>query len=295
MLARPAAVKLIHSEALGVDPSMGAMLAARFEREAQATAQLQSPHTVEIYDFGTTEDGTFYYVMELLDGIDLERLVRRFGPMPPERVVHVLQQVCISLDEAHRRGMVHRDVKPANVYLCRHAMQHDVAKVLDFGLVKHRTAPAADDLRLSQTGTIHGTPSYLAPEIARGDTLVDGRADLYAVGCVAYWLLTGRLVFERDTYPAMLLAHATTQPLPPSQDATQGIPPPLDDIVLACLAKEPADRVQSAEHLRSRLAAIELAAPWTEARAAQWWSHHLATEETMPLGTASGRGRTEAG
>jgi serine/threonine-protein kinase len=275
---------------------MGAMLAARFEREAQATAQLQSPHTVEIYDFGTTEDGTFYYVMELLEGIDLERLVRRFGPLPPERVVHVLQHVCVSLDEAHRRGMVHRDVKPANVYLCRHALLHDFVKVLDFGLVKHRAVPATpDDLRLSQTGTIHGTPSYLAPEIARGDGAVDGRADLYALGCVAYWLLTGRLVFERDTYPAMLLAHATMQPLPPSQHATQGIPPLLDDIVLACLAKEPADRVQSAEDLRSRLAAIELTAPWTEARAAQWWSHHLATEETMPLDTTSLHGRTEAG
>jgi serine/threonine-protein kinase len=296
MLARPAAVKLIHSEVLGVDPSTGAMLVARFEREAQATAQLQSPHTVEVYDFGTTEDGTFYYVMELLDGIDLERLVRQFGPLPPERVVYVLRQVCTSLAEAHHRGMVHRDVKPANVYLCRHALQHDVVKVLDFGLVKHRTvAAAADDLRLSQTGTVHGTPSYLAPEIARGDSMVDGRADLYAVGCVAYWLLTGRLVFEHDTYPAMLLAHATNQPLPPSQYSPQTIPPALDDIVLACLAKEPADRVQSAEDLRTRLVDVELAAPWTEAQAAQWWSHHWAAEAAVPSGTAADRRRGRPG
>jgi hypothetical protein len=284
MLARPAAVKLIHGEALGVDPSTGAMLAARFEREAQATALLQSPHTVEVYDFGTTEDGTFYYVMELLDGMDLERLVRRFGPMPPERVVHVLRQVCTSLGEAHYRGMVHRDVKPANVYLCRHALLHDFVKVLDFGLVKHRAGPVTpDDLRLSQTGTIHGTPSYLAPEIARGDATVDGRADLYAVGCVAYWLLTGRLVFERDTYPAMLLAHATVQPPPPSRHVARAIPPALDDLVLACLAKEPADRVQDAEDLRTRLAAVELASPWTEARAGEWWERHLSAQEVLPL------------
>jgi serine/threonine-protein kinase len=284
MLARPAAVKLIHGEALGVEPSTGAMLAARFEREAQATALLQSPHTVEVYDFGTTEDGTFYYVMELLDGMDLERLVRRFGPMPPERVVHVLRQVCTSLSEAHYRGMVHRDIKPANVYLCRHALQHDFVKVLDFGLVKHQAVPVTpDDLRLSQTGTIHGTPSYLAPEIARGDSSIDGRADLYALGCVAYWLLTGRLVFERDTYPAMLLAHATVLPPPPSRHAEQGIPPALDDIVLTCLAKEPADRVQDAEDLRARLAAVELASPWTEARAAEWWKRHLNAQEVLPV------------
>jgi serine/threonine-protein kinase len=287
MLARPAAVKLIHGDALGVDPSTGAMLAARFEREAQATALLQSPHTVEVYDFGTTEDGTFYYVMELLQGVDLERLVRRFGPLPPERVVHILQQVCTSLAEAHHRGMVHRDVKPANIYLCRHALQYDFVKVLDFGLVKHRAMPAApDDLRLSQTGTIHGTPSYLAPEIARGDTTVDGRADLYALGCVAYWLLTGRLVFERDTYPAMLLAHATVHPAPPSQYAPQWIPQALDDVVLSCLAKEPADRLQNAEDLGVRLGAVDAATPWTEAQAAEWWKHHLRTEEIAPFGAA---------
>jgi serine/threonine-protein kinase len=281
MLARPAAVKLIRSASLGIDPSYAEMLVARFEREAQATAQLQSPHTVEVYDFGTTEDGTFYYVMELLDGVDLEHLVRRFGPLPAARVVHILRQVCASLAEAHHRGMIHRDVKPANVFLCRRALDYDFVKVLDFGLVKrHSSAGPADDLRVSQTGTIHGTPSYLAPEVASGDGAVDGRADLYALGCVAYWLLTGRLVFERDTYPAMLLAHATVEPTPPSAVVELPVPAALDAVVLACLAKEPKDRIQTAEELRRRLDKIEIQAPWTEEQAASWWQ----TQGLAPVG-----------
>jgi len=280
MLARPAAVKLIRGTSLGFDARGAAQLVARFEREAQATALLQSPHTVEVYDFGTTEDGTFYYVMELLEGIDLEQVVRRFGPLQPERVIHILPQVCGSLAEAHRRGMVHRDIKPANIYLCHRALEADFVKVLDFGLVKQRSVPSPhDDLRLSQTGVIHGTPSYLAPEVARGDDGVDGRADLYGIGCVAFWLLTGRLVFERDSYPAMLLAHATTVPSPPSACTEQPIPPALDRIVLTCLAKESTDRVQSAEELMACLTAVEVATPWTGPRAAEWWRLHMAQEE----------------
>jgi serine/threonine-protein kinase len=276
MLARPAAVKLIHTGSLGVDSRSAALLVARFEREAQATALLQSPHTVEVYDFGTTADGTFYYVMELLEGIDLEVLVRRFGPLPPERVVHILRQVCTSLAEAHHRGMVHRDIKPANIYLCQRALEDDFVKVLDFGLVKQRSSPASStDLRLSQTGIVHGTPAYLAPETACGEDPVDGRADLYGVGCVAYWLLTGRLVFERDSYAAMLLAHATVEPDPPSRHAAGPVPPALDALVLCCLAKEPAHRVQSADELRALLTAIELGTPWTAARAAGWWRVHM--------------------
>jgi serine/threonine-protein kinase len=275
MLVRPAAVKLIHADALGVDSQEAKVLLSRFEREAQVTASLQSPHTVELYDFGTTEDGTFYYVMELLEGIDLEQLVRRSGHLPPERVVHVLRQVCASLGEAHRRGLVHRDVKPANVYLCQRAFEHDFVKVLDFGLVKWHTAlPTDEDLHLSQTGTILGTPSYMAPEIARGEGPVDGRADLYAVGCLAYWLLTGRLVFEQRTYPAMLLAHASEQPSPPSRKTEQSIPASLDAVVLSCLVKEPSERVQTAEELVAQLDAVQLESPWTHERAEQWWNLH---------------------
>jgi serine/threonine-protein kinase len=271
LLARPAAVKLIRSQAFGTDPGHAERLVTRFEREAQATALLQSPHTVEVYDFGTTEDGTFFYVMELLEGIDLEQLVRSHGPLPPERVVHILRQVCASLAEAHQREMVHRDVKPANIFLCRRALEDDFVKVLDFGLVKRHEPSSQEDLRVSQTGTIHGTPSYLAPEVAEGVGEVDGRADLYALGCVAYWLLTGRLVFERDTYPAMLLAHATVEPAPPSDHAPGSVPPELDALVLSCLAKDPADRVPSAEALIASLDASGLARAWTGERAAAWW------------------------
>ncbi|MDH5196741.1 MAG: protein kinase [Gemmatimonadota bacterium] len=291
MLARPAAVKLIHAHALGTDPARAAEFVARFEREAQATALLQSPHTVEVYDFGTTEDGSFYYVMELLEGIDLDQLVRRFGPLPPERVIYVLRQVCASLAEAHHCGMVHRDIKPANTYLCRRGLEDDFVKVLDFGLVKHRTSPAdGKDLHLSRTGIVHGTPSYLAPEVASGEGAVDGRADLYAVGCVAYWLLTGRRVFEKDGYPAMLLAHATLAPSPPSTHAPQPVPPALDAVVLACLAKEPADRVQSAEELMTQLAAVPVATPWTQTRAAEWWRDHVPPVTAAPTGRSATRG-----
>ncbi|MDH3292421.1 MAG: serine/threonine protein kinase [Gemmatimonadota bacterium] len=275
MLARPAAVKLIHRRVLGGDSGTAHTMIARFEREAQVTATLQSPHTVEVYDYGTTDDGTFYYVMELLEGIDLQHLVQQFGPQTPARVVHILRQVCASLAEAHRRGLIHRDVKPANVYLCERAFEHDVVKVLDFGLVKWRdTRAAKQDLQLSATGTIHGTPTYMAPEIALGGGPVDGRADVYALGCVAYWLLTGQLVFDEQTYGAMLLAHVQQEPIPPSQRAEQSIPPSLDAIVLDCLQKSPSDRMQSAEALAARLDAVELVEPWTADRARRWWEAH---------------------
>jgi serine/threonine-protein kinase len=179
--------------------------------------------------------------------------------------------------------MVHRDIKPANIVLCRRALEHDFVKVLDFGLVKHRSEPATpEDLRLSRTGIVHGTPAYLAPEIASGDVAIDGRADVYSLGCVAYWLLTGRLVFEKTSYPAMLLAHATLPPPPPSGHASQPVPPALDATVLACLAKEPAERIPSAEALDARLAAIDLAAPWTAARAAAWWQAHGSSRGSEP-------------
>ncbi|UCG86843.1 MAG: serine/threonine protein kinase [Gemmatimonadota bacterium] len=275
MLVRPAAVKLIHADALGVDVEEAKVLISRFEREAQVTASLQSPHTVELYDFGTTEDGKFYYVMELLEGVDLEQLVSRFGPLPPERVVHVVRQVCASLGEAHRRGLVHRDVKPANVYLCQRAFQYDFVKVLDFGLVKwHTPLPSEEDLKLSQAGSILGTPSYMAPEIARGEGPIDGRADLYAVGCLAYWLLTGQLVFEASSFPAMVLAHANQQPTPPSRKTELAVPASLDAAVLSCLEKKPDQRVQTADELVAQLNRVQLEEPWTKERAEHWWRRH---------------------
>ncbi|MGQ0720423.1 MAG: serine/threonine-protein kinase [Candidatus Eiseniibacteriota bacterium] len=274
-LARPAAIKLIRQDAVARDETRVDVAVARFEREAQIIASLQSPNTVQLYDFGTTEDGTLFYVMELLDGVDLDGLVRRFGPMPAERVVHVVRQVCASLAEAHRRGIVHRDVKPANIYLCRRGIEHDVVKVLDFGLVKQVTVDgAAADASLTHADALVGTPQYMAPEMATRDFAVDGRADLYALGCVAFWLLTGRRVFEAETVTAAILAHVQRVPAPPSAATELPVPEALDRVVLDCLAKSPAARPQSPELLAARLDAVPLTRAWTEADAARWWDAH---------------------
>ena len=271
LLARPAAIKLIRENSLGSDPTLVSVAVARFEREAQVTASLSSPHTVELYDFGTAQDGTLYYVMELLNGIDLERLVRQDGAQPPERVVPILRQVCTSLVEAHRRGLVHRDIKPANIYLCRLGVEYDFVKVLDFGLVKQVARIEGDrGLNITQANLIPGTPSFMPPEATRGEEL-DGRADLYALGCVAYWLLTGRLVFEEPTSIAMLAAHASKQPVPPSKRAEFPIPHSLDQLVLACLEKDPINRIQTSDELMESLAKVELEEPWSRERALRWW------------------------
>ena len=263
LLARPAAVKLVRTPERG-GPQAEETL-RRFEREAQVTASLQSPHTVELYDFGVTDDGTLYYVMELLEGLDLDQLVRRFGPLPPERVVHLLRQVLDSLGEAHARGLVHRDIKPSNIFVSRRGLRYDYVRVLDFGLVK----PVAEDVGLSGANQISGTPGFLAPERLLGEGVEDGRVDLYALGCVAYWLLTGRPVFEGDTPIAIAVAHATDAPIPPSALGID-LPAALETLVLACLAKRPTDRPASAEELDRRLAELSLPA-WDDRRARAWW------------------------
>jgi serine/threonine-protein kinase len=273
-LARPAAIKLIRRDAVANDEAGVGVAVARFEREAQIIASLQCPNTVQLYDFGTTEDGTLFYVMELLDGVDLDGLVRRFGPLPAERVVHIVRQVCASLAEAHRRGVVHRDVKPANIYLCRRGIEHDVVKVLDFGLVKHVAGDGAADFTLTRADALVGTPQYMAPEMATGEFPVDGRADLYALGCVAFWLLTGRRVFEAETVTAAILAHVRRRPEPPSGATELPVPEALDRLVLDCLAKDPAERPQSPELLAERLDAVPVTKAWTEADAARWWDAH---------------------
>ena len=187
LLARDAAIKLVRPEVLGARNDQEVQLTLRrFEREAQATAALNSPHTIQVFDFGITQDGTFYYVMELLAGRDLESLVREFGPLPAARTIYLLRQVCHSLADAHARGLVHRDVKPANIYVCRMGLDYDFAKVLDFGLVKIRNRPSADSLTTMDQSTT-GTPAYMAPECILGDVDVDRRADVYALGCVAYF------------------------------------------------------------------------------------------------------------
>ncbi|HLU66140.1 MAG TPA: serine/threonine-protein kinase [Kofleriaceae bacterium] len=273
LLARPAAIKLIKLDA-GSDPQDRTRVVERFEREAQATAALESPHTVELYDFGVADDGTFFYVMELLRGIDLERLVSRHGPQPPERVAHILAQACDSLADAHARGLVHRDIKPANILVTSRARAVDYVKVLDFGLVKLiRQAP--DEVKLSRAGEVHGTPAYMAPEEAVGDGELDGRADLYSLGCVAYWLLTGKLLFDEPSSMKMALAHATREPVPPSRVASQAIPPELEALVMRCLAKSPAERPASAQELSRELARGGWARAWTAERAEAWWRENL--------------------
>jgi serine/threonine-protein kinase len=251
LLRRPAAIKLIRPEALASQAN-ARKLAERFEREAQSTAALSSPHTVDVYDFGVAEDGRLYYAMELLSGVDLETLVQRSGPQSPERVIDILKQVCASLDDAHNSDLVHQDIKPANIFLCQKGQHRDFVKVLDFGLVKLR-GETPRDVKVTADETLEGTPAFLSPEAITGKTEVDARSDLYALGCVAYWLLTGRLVFEAKDRMQMVVSHATATPSAPSKHAPGSIPPWLDQVVLSCLAKNPAERPQSALELMRRL------------------------------------------
>ncbi len=276
MLARPAAIKLIRRAEGDARAGVSDEAARRFEREAQVIARLRSPHTVELFDFGRSEDGAFYYVMELLDGLDADSLVRRFGPIPSERAIYLLRQVCHSLSEAQSCGLVHRDIKPANIFLCRYGEEYDFVKVLDFGIVgsvRNAADPAA-----TQTAEhkVRGTPAFIAPEQAMG-AAVDGRADIYATGCLAYWFLTGQLVFTGETPMALLMHHAKTMPARPSTRTDRPIPRALDELVLSCLAKDPGDRPQTARELSLRLAELNGASEWTQGRASSWWETHLGT------------------
>jgi DNA-binding NtrC family response regulator len=264
LLARPAAVKIIREAALD---AFGPDVEKRFRREAQATAELTSPHTVQLYDYGVADSRTCYYVMELLVGLDLQEMVERFGPLPAERAVALLRQACLSLNEAHGRGLVHRDIKPANLFVTSLGGEHDFLKVLDFGMVKsHKDAEAT---LLTAPGRIQGTPAFMAPELALGHEF-DGRTDLYSLGCSAYWMLTGKPVFEGTT-SAQMLHHVQTRPPRPSVASGITIPQTLEDVVLRCLEKNPADRPASAEELRRLLGAVRFTEPWSEERAAAWW------------------------
>jgi len=275
MLVRPAAIKLIAPRHLGNDPHA---VLTRFEQEVQATAQLRSPHTIEVYDFGRADDGSFYYVMELLEGLDLQELVDRHGPLPAARAVHILRQVCHSLGEAHSAGLVHRDVKPANIFVCRYGSDFDFVKVLDFGLVKQQKLDG--DPTLTQHDRLLGTPAFMAPEIALGSE-VDGRADIYALGCVAYWLLTGSLVFEGENLVAVVAKHIGEQPVPPSRRTEREIPAALEEVIMDCLRKKPGERPSSAEELAERLSGVDVRA-WTQKDAQSWWQLEFAEREDRP-------------
>ena len=248
-LQRPAAVKLIHPETFDArDPFAREQLIQRFEREAQATAALRSPHTVDIYDFGVADDGTLYYVMELLDGEDIQRIVDRDGPMPVARAVHLLRQVCHSLAEAHDQGMVHRDVKPANVLVCKYGREEDFVKVLDFGLVKVAVAQAA----LTMVGTPTGTPAFMAPEQARDGHAVDGRADIFAVGALACFMVSGRLLYG-DMAPAAYLAALENKDVPKLSTIGIDVPPALESLLQQCLEREPDARPPDMDAVLARL------------------------------------------
>jgi serine/threonine-protein kinase len=275
LLARPAAIKLIRPALAGsVSAGVSQEARQRFEREARVIASLRSPHTVNLFDFGISNDGAFYYAMELLDGLDANFLIRQFGPVPAERAVYLLRQVCHSLTEAQAHGLVHRDIKPSNIFVCRYGEDYDFVKVLDFGIVKTHHDAAGVDTALTRETVIQGTPAFMAPEQALGAEQLDGRADIYALGCVAYWLLTGHLVFSADSAQGLLLQHIQTPATAPSARSELAVPAALDRIVLACLAKSPDERPQSARELSLQLEAIDGMSAWSEERRRDWWARH---------------------
>jgi branched-subunit amino acid transport protein len=264
LLRRPCAIKIIRPERAGDARNL-----ARFEREVQATATLTNWHTVEIFDYGRAHDGTFYYVMEYLPGLNLEQLVQEHGPLPPERAVHFLCQLCAALHEAHAIGLIHRDIKPGNVLACERGGVADVAKLLDFGLVAaHRSTP--DDAKLTQEGALAGTPAYMSPEQAAGLADVDATSDIYSLGALAYFLLTGRPPFVRQTSVQVLAAHLHETPAP-LQDSRGDVPEALQKVVLRCLEKEKSRRFSDVDTLEQALRACRGSEPWTDARARAWW------------------------
>jgi len=271
-LARPAAIKIIRPDVLDESPERAEFVRRSFEGEARMTAQLRSPNTVEVYDFGSTTDGSFYYVMEYLDGLDLQTLVERFGPLPAGRLMFLLEQACMSLADAHDHGLIHRDVKPANIFISRMGLSFDYVKVLDFGLAK----PVHDD---SDDGVISGTPAYFAPEVITREAPVDSRSDIYALGCVAYFALTGEIVFPEKDLIHMAAAHVDKSPTRPSALAEQAVSRELDALILRCLAKNPADRYENARELLEALRSLP-DRTWTSPDAESWWATNLPAPAT---------------
>ena len=271
MMKRPVAIKLIRPGKAG-DPQA----LARFEREVRATAKLSHWNTIEIFDYGRTDDGTFYYVMEYLPGLSLSDLVDRHGPLPPARAIHLLMQTCDALAEAHGRGLIHRDIKPGNIFSAQRGGVHDVAKLLDFGLAKPISAEA-EPVQLTQEGSITGSPLFMSPEQALGDSEPDARSDIYSLGAVAYYLLTGPPPFDGEQPIKVILAHAHDPVVPPSH-LRSDIPPDLEQVVLRCLAKNPADRYPDARSVRRALFECVASGGWTHEDAADWWRSNGAAD-----------------
>ncbi len=263
MLRRPTAIKLLPPGDVTPDQL------ARFEREVQLTSLLTHPNTVSVFDYGRTPDGVFYYAMEYLEGLNLDDLVTESGPLPPGRVIHILNQVCGALAEAHGRGLIHRDIKPANIFLCQRGGVPDFVKVLDFGLVKD-VSGEDQPLDATEANLVTGTPQYLSPESITDPSSIDHRSDLYAVGALAYFLLTGKPVFEARTVVAVCSMHLTGEPAPFHKHVDTSISSELETLVMACLAKEPDQRPATAEVIAAVLASIP-ADPWTHAQALAWW------------------------
>lgn len=275
LLKRPCAVKLIRKDRENDESTI-----TRFQNEVQATARLTHPNTVEIYDYGITDSGMFFYVMEYLPGMSVQEMVDRTGPLPAGRVIYLLRQVCAALAEAHRAGLIHRDIKPGNIFSSERGGIFDFAKLLDFGLVKS-TGPVADNIQHTREGVVVGSPLYSAPETALGEGVVDGRVDIYSLGATAYFLLTGRPVFAGNRALDIVFAHARETPAPPSQFAD--VPADLEAVIMRCLSKSPDDRYDDAEQLGAALAECSDANAWDAAAAAEWWREHESVADSQPV------------
>ncbi len=266
MMKRPCAIKVIRPEKAG-DPHT----LARFEREVRMTAKLSHWNSVDIYDYGNAEDGTFYYVMEYLPGHNTGELVTMAGPLSPARVVYLMDQVCRALSEAHNMGLVHRDLKPANIFCALRGGQYDVAKLLDFGLAKPTVTAAVNEAELTQEGAITGSPMFMSPEQATGEREADVRSDIYSLGCVLYFLLTGRAPFDYKQSVKVIIAHASEEVLP-LRNFNESVPIDLEEIVLQCLEKDPKNRFQTVEELRIAMSELDLEDIWSAEMAAEWWN-----------------------
>ena len=266
MMKRPCAVKLIRPEKAG-DPRM----LARFEREVRATAKLSHWNSIDIYDYGRTADGTFYYVMEFLPGHNVGEIVEDYGPIPPARAVYLMDQVCSALNEAHGIGLVHRDIKPANIFCAYRGGVCDVAKLLDFGLAKPSSLEGNGEMQLTMEGTVTGSPLFMSPEQASGEDQLDGRSDIYSLGAVMYFILTGQPPFMADSPLKVIIAHAAEDVVPPRQ-LNPALPIELEEIVMRCLEKDPDDRFQDVLSLQRALRDLVFGETWSSELAAEWWS-----------------------